>query len=433
MNWLQKQALNLLGLNIKNDVALDKQFYDTLYQWRAKNSPVPLPDSYESYVKNGYNKNIFVYSCVKYISSKAADIPWKLCRYNANGEEEEVTNSPLLDLLKQPNNLQDWSDFVEQSIGYYLITGNTYNYKVTLENGLNKGLTKELYVLPSQYIEIQSGSGATEPIKSYDLTLSPATVVAKYSPDEIIHVKQPNYEWVNGETLYGTSPLKAGLMALNASNANLNAITNQNQNMGALGILSPENMGNLTEQQARTLENKIRQKVMGSNNAGKIAYSNMALKWQQLGLDARSMQLIEQHDLSRNDICMLYNLPSQLFNDDKSSTYNNVNEAKKSAYTDAILPALNKYIAEINRRVVQPYDETLYFKADTSNIQVLQVDRAKQVEWLSKAYWLSNQEKQAIMEVDVDETFPKYTIPSNLLPFDDGFDSEDINKRYPDY
>ena len=55
------------------------------------------------------------------------------------------------------------------------------------------------------------------------------------------------------------------------------------------------------------------------------------------------------------------------------------------------------------------------------------------VEWLSKAYWLSNQEKQAIMEVDVDETFPKYTIPSNLLPFDDGFDSEDINKRYPDY
>ena len=70
-------------------------------------------------------------------------------------------------------------------------------------------------------------------------------------------------------------------MALNASNANLNAITNQNQNMGALGILSPENMGNLTEQQARTLENKIRQKVMGSNNAGKIAYSNMALKWQQ--------------------------------------------------------------------------------------------------------------------------------------------------------
>jgi len=56
MNWLQKQALNILGLNIKNDVALDKQFYDTLYQWRAKNSPVPLPDSYESYVKNGYNK-----------------------------------------------------------------------------------------------------------------------------------------------------------------------------------------------------------------------------------------------------------------------------------------------------------------------------------------------------------------------------------------
>jgi hypothetical protein len=178
-------------------------------------------------------------------------------------------------------------------------------------------------------------------------------------------------------------------------------------------------MGDINEVQAQQLKDKFRRQHQGSDNAGDIIITPNKMSWVNFGLNASDVSLIAQYNASIKDLCNIYNVPVQLLNNTESSSYNNVKEAKKALYQNAVIPELIKIKDELNRWLAPKYGDKLCIEFDFSVIPELQEETDKVVDQLSKAWWITPNEKRAAMNYGKDEentTLDDYFIPANLIP-----------------
>ena len=400
------------------------------------------PENDDTYINKGYRYNPTIYSIVNLISKTAQTIPFQiyevknvndLKRYKSLTASDFTANSlfkagqiqksalveledtELHELLENPNPAQSYASWIQEIIAYGKLTGNRYIYGISPDTGNGKSKFRELYVLPSQVMEINSG-GIFEPVKSYTLEYN-GTV--RIDADLICHIKDFNpYYDGTGSHLYGMSPLKAGLRAMDTNNEAVTTGVKYLQNQTARGVLTSDE-GDLTETQAKELKRKFRQTYQGSDNAGDVIITPKKLSWINFGLNASDLSLIEQYNASIKDLCNVYNVPVQLLNNTDSSTYNNMKEAKKALYQNAVMPELVKIREELNRWLAPRFGEKLYIDFDFSAIPELQEEMDKVVGQMAQAWWVTPNEKRAAMSYGVDEDNEKlndYYVPANLLP-----------------
>ena len=218
--------------------------------------------------------------------------------------------------------------------------------------------------------------------------------------------------------LYGQSPLRAGLRSLTTNNEAVQTGVKYLQNQTARGLLMSDE-GDLNEVQAQQLKDKFKRQFQGSDNAGDVIITPKKLSWVNFGLNASDVSLIEQYNASIKDLCNIYNVPVQLLNNTDSASYNNMKEAKKALYQNAVIPELLKIKDELNRWLAPMYGEKLCIEFDFSVIPELQEETDKVVDQLSKAWWLTPNEKRSAMNYGADEdneTLNDYFIPANLIP-----------------
>jgi HK97 family phage portal protein len=176
--------------------------------------------------------------------------------------------------------------------------------------------------------------------------------------------------------------------------------------------------GDINEVQAQALKDKFRKQHQGSQNAGDIIITPSKLSWVNFGLPATDLALIEQYNSTVKDLCNIYNVPVQLLNNTDSSTYNNMKEAKKALYQNAVIPELVKLRDELNRWLAPQYGPNIYIDFDYSAVPELQDELEKIVNQLSQAWWVTPNEKREAMyygredNVQMDDFF----IPANLMP-----------------
>ncbi len=423
----------------QTNVNFNKAIYNFLGDsivWNAENA--------HTYINKGYRFNSTIYSIVNLITKTASTIPFmvyevknenELKRYksmtsgnfNSNAMLQskilqkkalvEIEDTELHELLNRPNPAQSYNAWLQEVVAFGKLTGNRYIYGISPESGPNQNKYSELYVLPSQSVEINSG-GIFDPVKYYTLDYNGEY---KIDADSVCHIKDFNpYYDGTGSHLYGMSPLKAGLRSLDANNEALTTGVRYLQNQTARGVLMSDE-GDLNEVQARQLKDKFRQQYQGANNAGDVIITPKKLSWVNFGLNASDLSLIEQYNASIKDLCNIYNVPVQLLNNTDSSTYNNMNEAKKSLYVNSVIPELNKIKDELNRWLVPQYGDKLYIDFDYTNIPELQDEMDKVVNQMTQAWWLTPNEKRAAMSYGADEDTQEmndYYIPSTFLPLD---------------
>ena len=177
--------------------------------------------------------------------------------------------------------------------------------------------------------------------------------------------------------------------------------------------------GDLNQVQAQQLKDTFRKQHQGSKNAGDVIITPKKLSWLNFGLNAVDVSLIEQFNASQKDLCNIYNVPVQLLNNTDSSSYNNMKEAKKALYQNAVIPELLKIQDELNRWLSPKYGDNVCIEFDFSVIPELQEETDKVVDQLLKAWWITPNEKRTAMNYGVDEEDTKlddYFIPANLIP-----------------
>ena len=425
----------------KKNQNTNEQYNRAIYNWLG-NSVLWNTENDDSYITQGYQKNATIYSLINLITKAATTIPFQV--YEKTNENDykrykaltsgmmdaasiqkasllqknalvELQDTELHKILERPNPAQSYNAWLTELIAFGKLTGNRYIYGIGPDTGANVGKFTELYVMPSQVMEIIS-NGIMEPVSKYKLEYNGTKYI---DASEICHIKDFNpYYDGTGSHMYGQSPLRAGLRSLTTNNEAVQTGVKYLQNQTARGLLTSE-MGDINEVQAQQLKDKFRRQHQGSDNAGDIIITPNKMSWVNFGLNASDVSLIAQYNASIKDLCNIYNVPVQLLNNTESSSYNNMKEAKKALYQNAVIPELLKIKDELNRWLAPKYGDKLCIEFDFSVIPELQEETDKVVEQLSKAWWITPNEKRAAMNYGKDEETTQlddYYIPANLIP-----------------
>ena len=433
----------LKNLIVKYTQNTAKEYNRAIYNYLGE-SVVWNPENDTTYIDEGYRKNATVYSLVNIITKASSTIPFMI--YEKVNENElkkykamtsgmvdgsilhkanmikkhalvELEHTDLHELLERPNPAQSYASWMSEIVAYGKLTGNRYIYGLSPETGDNASKYKELYIMPSQIMEIISG-GIMQPVKEYKVEYNGSYTIPS---ENICHIKDFNpYYDGTGSHLYGQSPLKAGLRSMTTNNEAVQTGVKYLQNQTARGVLMSDE-GDLNEVQAQQLKDKFRSSFQGSNNAGDVIITPKKLSWVNFGLNASDLSLLEQYNASIKDLCNIYNVPVQLLNNTESSTYNNMKEAKKALYQNCVIPEMLKIRDELNRWLVPMYGDKLFLDFDFSVIPELQEEMDKVVDQMSKAWWVSPNEKRAAMSYgeEENEAMNDFYIPANLLPIND--------------
>lgn len=401
----------------------------------------PYGDNDEKYIQ-AYQKLSFVYSVINWIVRKSSTVP--LVTYTIKDERkyqiyksqlqnattgmgiaramltkqralEEIENSEIERLFKNPNPMFTGTELFEQWDGYQLITGDGFVYMASPVTGLNASKPQELWVIPSPAVEIIPNNEirTSNLIKEYQISYYGTPL----RPDQVIHTKYFNPS-CNELILRGMSPLMSLRTVLSTYEKSDIAQGKLFANMAPAGIISSDKE-QITDQQASSMGDQFRAKHTGEFNAGRIVVTPANVRWQQIGLSAVDIRLLEGKNDIRTDIANVYGVPPQVFGLGET-TYNNVSEAKKSGITDAVIPLVNRRVNALNNYLVPKFGNNIVIQPDYSVFEELQDDLNKLTEWLSDSYEISPNEKRVAKgyDEDPDPNMNKKYFPANLMPID---------------
>lgn len=336
-------------------------------------------------IDTGYGQNVTVYSIINKITTTGADIP--LIVWDKQ-KDELVEKGKIFDVLQQPaiyrGELLDTKQWIEACFVYLLSSGNLYQRKTNLVDQANydsleiipSGIIEPIE--PSSFLSMASGYQLNDKYKQY-----------KIEAELMSHLKYINPTTLGLNSLEGLAPLQAGLYSLTGSTDIQKALSVLVKNQGVRGIITNESNRNgsgvnLGVEEAKAVKEKIASMIRGIDKVNQVAVTGASLKYQAMGMTANDLKLIESGVLTDRQLCNLFNIDSKLFNDPSSSTFNNLNEATKGMYNNAILPNLNKIVGKFNQDIVKPlnirYRTNEEVRIDKSKIEALQDDQKAEAE-----------------------------------------------------
>lgn len=426
-----------------------------LYGLLNKNSPVYDWDNKKDYVNKAFQGNGDVYSIVDWITTKLAMCP--LILYEVTKENQtkaiqykalqtnpgfaaqvkaktiqlkalkETYNNNINDLLNKPNKLQTPNEWLTQYAGFLLLTGNSYNYY----NGMNGEDSKywtEMFTLPAHIVNIISG-GEWQPVSGYNIIGSRNYNLKEvdFSAKQVSHIKKFNPDFTSqGNQLYGQSPLRAYIKTLIRDADSREELHKQIKNGGAMGIFSPAPGA---PQIAPEVKNDIKATLHKARNskelAERIIVSMASGQWQQIGLPSVDLQVIESLTLNEKDFCKCYHFPPQLLANTEASTDNNMQWAGKQAIYNCVMPWGNMISDRLTRDICPQNEKTTskyFLMFDYSVLPELSEDQDKVASWLTKSYWITNNEKREVQgygRLEGVENMDVPLVPNNLTRVDD--------------
>ena len=414
-----------------------RNIYRQLYPYI--NNAVWMDDKLESYVQQGYLRNANLYAVINYIATQGSKVPW--CEYEVVDEKafrrymnykgahrsenfvtamklqkkalREVEGGQLTKLLAKPNKYQTQALLMQNWIGFRRLCGNAYLWKNKLQAGVNKGRVTELIFLPPQYTEIVWNHQAHE-ISGYKLMYGENRIIPA---DEVLHSKYWNPDFTqDGNNLYGLSPQQAGSRVITKNNDAYEFEAKMVQNSGPPGLLVTEN--DIGEQAIkkfyRQWDRRFRNNKSENVNTPLILSELGKVDWKQTGMTPADAMIMESKKMDLRDICNLHSINSAIFNDPDNKTYNNMREAKKAAWHDAILCDLDAIKDDINKEIAPAFGDNIVVDYDLQAIPDLQDNVKEQVDWLERAWWIKGNEKRIVMGYDEDPDLDWYPIPFGI-------------------
>lgn len=329
-------------------------------------------------INDGYGSNVSVYSIINKIVTTAKSVP--LVIVDENNDNEVIDKGELFDILKRPATYRgdrlNTTEWVEATLTYLLLTGNLYQKYLEIPGF--RGI-QGYELIPSGIIEPKA-------VNSY---LTGANAFQLYdkqkqypiSADELSHLKYINPTTFGLDSLKGLSPLQAGLFTLKGSTDVQKALSVLIENQGVRGILTNESGRSgegvrMTEDIATRIKGAIKGLISGVDKVNSVHVTSANLKYLQMGMTSADLKLIESGVLTDRQLCNMYGVDSKLFNDPAASTFNNLQEATKGMYINAIIPNLEKLVNTFNDDITKPYNlknnTKLKVIVDTSEIEALQ-------------------------------------------------------------
>ncbi len=347
--------------------------------------PVWTPRDYGAFAREGFMQNAIAYRCVRMVAEAASTIPVLLYE-----DDHELTEHPMLDLMRRPNRDQTCIDLPENWYGFLLVSGNTFAETVAIDGEL-----RELHVLRPDRMKVVPGADGWP--EGYEYTAGGQTVrfaeeaVAGVRP--ILHLKMFHPD----NDHYGMSPIEAAASAIDIHNEaaswNKALLDNSARPSGALVYAARD--GNLTGEQYERLKAELEDGFQGAKHAGRPMLLEGGLEWRPLSLSPKEMDFIAAKDSAAREVALAMGVPPMLLGIPGDNTYSNYQEANRSLWRQTVLPLVNRTLAALSNWLSPAYGGGLVLKPNLDEIEALAGERDQLWKRLEGASFLTIDEKRA--------------------------------------
>lgn len=314
-----------------------------------------------------FKESPLVYMIVNKLATTTAQI--KQIAVNPQDKTQEIENSRLLEFLANPNPSQSETEFRESIYQSLALTGNAFLYR-TDTLGLTGSFTVEVW--NAGQVDILTTDGGLVSGYQYQDSFDNEITVTAGELDRVLHIKTSNVaQYKDTAAHLGISPLEASWLIVKSSDEKFNAEASIFKNRGIIGILTNSSDVPLLPQERQRLQDEFDEEVGGSDRFNKIKISTTKLNYIQTGMSPTDLKLLEGIVSSLRMLCAVYGLPSVLFNDNENSTYNNVREAKITAYNDAYLPMCESVNDKLSPWLSKALGVNEFLMPDVTQIEVL--------------------------------------------------------------
>jgi HK97 family phage portal protein len=269
-------------------------------------------------------------------------------------------------LLKKPNPLQSWNQFIAQGKVYEQVYGEVFILAIMPAGFSDKSKIKALWIIPNWVMDVKlTGKhylqhDIAEIIEGYNISVNGQSIPLER--EAVLHIRdinQNSLDVTRGQSRLVSlqNPISNIVAAYEARNV---LITRK----GALGILSNQTRDAAGSKPLKEGEKKEVQEDFQKYGLGKDQYqviiTNANLKWQPMTFSTKDLMLMEELEDSTRAIADNLDYPMYLLGFKEGSTFSNVGEAKKSLYQDAIIPEADGWAEAF----------TTYFEGDKNRIQI---------------------------------------------------------------
>ncbi len=427
MNILQQAVINIhVANNIKAFVVSNRDpeypalFFDktktTLGQFPPKNS--------EDYLAL-YGKMAPVYRAVNVKAKTIAQLPIKILKKIGEDEFEDVTNTrPEYKIFMQPNEFHTKFEFWEQAIGYLQLVGESP--WLLKRDGIGNKITAMYPVRPDLLKIIPHNLTLVD----HYLYRIASQQELRIDPEFMLFVKFFNPL----DHLRGLSAIAAAenevVLDINAVNASKQTFKEGGQPSGI--ISTKEKIGSA---EGRRVKEDIVDKYSGTKNFGKIMFLTHGFEWQQMQMNNRDMQYMEQREWNEKTIAQVFGVPPILQMQFKDSSVLQNTEIQYKLFWDNLVSEITKIEEIITIRLLPDItdEQDVFFKFDLSNVAALKPDLTEKTKRYKEAFGMGavspNEVRQDILGKDIikNPAMDEYYVPFNLQPIADaGMDIEEI-------
>ena len=400
----------LFALKATQDNTLKKALYSVYYNF---GTPINSAQNFTQDLIKGYMKNEIVYSIVNKIADTASNVPVIM----VDKEGKTLPAHWFNRLTEYTNDDTTWKELVFNYYVYLLSIGNSYIYAPTLSSGR----TTELWTMPSDIVMALAG-GYIDPIAGYKIIEGDQEQF--FDKKDVIHGKLFNPRYQAGAWVYGLSPIEVAaevIRGLNAGNERLAILLETGAPPFIISSQTPEG---LTELQQEMLEKAYKRKFTDISKPNVPMMTGTPVKVERVGINPADLEIVNNSEHALRVLCNIYGVPSVLFNDNASSTYNNVSQARKDFYEFTIMPLNKMFAQKVKHKLFR--DEDVYLKFDYSQIEVLQESFHKKALTLSTLWELTANEKRELLGYEPinDPAMDEILKPNNLEPIGGAFEDD---------
>lgn len=324
-----------------------------------------------------------IYCPIDAIARRVANATIQLKRI---ADDEVVDNyKPWNELYTAPNCIQTFRELLYEAVTYKYVTGKNYLYKnvpdtlkIRIDNIAALWNLPADRVLPlyNYSIKLFSATKLSDVISNYELFDGINT--AQFAVDLILHSKSINLDWQD-RRMRGKSPLLAADIAicnLIAVYEARNVIYTKRGALGAIVSKKEDATGPVA------LTPKEKRGIRSANNGefgvtgGKDLFPiyDTPVEFVQFGMSIKELQPFDESMADMAAVYSILNVPFDLAPNVKGSTFDNLNNAMRSIYTNTAIPEANTWMESMTRFLGLDL-AGYYLYADFSQIHELQENK----------------------------------------------------------
>ncbi|WP_316228362.1 MULTISPECIES: phage portal protein [unclassified Bradyrhizobium] len=278
-----------------------------------------------------------VYACVTIRAKDVARCRPSLRKVGATRDTEPVTDHPVAKLLRRPNRIQTWFEFMLQMHVAFLLRGNAYAVILRDDSGRPQQL---LPVNPDAVLVLESVDGSifyqVNRVGLFQLAMLRDLPIS-IPEEDVLHLRGLTFNMLVGANTIALARDSIGV-ALGLEQQVARFMANGARPSGVLQ--TDKTMSADAAQRLRDQWDSFRS---GLANVGRTAILEDGLKWNAMQLTGADLQLLEQRKFSREEVALWWSVPLHKLNVPAENARIKLDDAEQGYVNATIMPDLDAW------------------------------------------------------------------------------------------